>query len=277
VGKTVAISVGESTRLATTNASGSVTVSVPLVSVPGATKVKASFDGDDSYQPSSAAAPFTIAKATASLTAFPSQPAVVTGGGQTGITTKLTASLGGKSQPLLQQTVTFALSGPAGSKTYSTITDYLGRATLPATGLVAGTYTVTASFAGDATYTSAVRTGSLVVSTFTGFFEPVNNPPILNLASPGSSVPVTFGLGGNRGLAIFASGYPSVVTIPCDAGAPTDAVETTVTAGGSGLQYDSSTGLYTYVWKTQKGWTGCRELQLRLVDGTQYVAYFRFK
>jgi hypothetical protein len=56
-----------------------------------------------------------------------------------------------------------------------------------------------------------------------------------------------------------------------------DPVETTVTAGGSSLQYDSSSGQYTYTWKTVKGWTGCRQLQVRLVDGTTRVASFRFK
>jgi hypothetical protein len=276
-GKAVAISVGGTTRLATTGAGGSATVSVPLVSIPGPAKVTASFGGDDAYLPSSAAATVAIAKATSSLSAFPAQPAVVTGEGQTGITTALTAALGAQNQPLLQQTVTFELTGTAASKTFSTITDYLGRATLPATGLPAGTYAVKATFAGDATYTSAVRTGTLVVSQFTGFFAPVNNPPTLNLANAGTGVPVKFGLGGNRGLAIFAAGYPKAVTVACASSVPVDPVETTVTAGGSSLQYDSSSGQYTYTWKTVKGWTGCRQLQLRLVDGTTRVASFRFK
>ena len=77
----------------------------------------------------------------------PRRAAVVTGGGATGVVTTLTANLGGKAAPLLQQTVTFTLTGPA-SKTYSTITDYLGRATLPATGLAPGTYSVTAAVRG---------------------------------------------------------------------------------------------------------------------------------
>jgi hypothetical protein len=274
-GKTVVISVGGSTRLATTNAAGLATASVPLVSLPGATSLTAAFGGDDGYAGSGASAPFTIAKAPSSLSALPSQLAVVTAGGQTGIVTTLTATLGDAAQPLLQQTVTFTLTGPAGSKTYSTITDYLGRATLPSGGLAAGAYSVSASFAGDATYTGATRSGTLTVSAFTGFLAPVDAAPTLNVTKAGSAVPIKFTLGGDRGLAILAAGYPKVATIACDARVPADEVETTVTAGASSLQY--ANGTYTYVWKTEKGSTGCRRFELKLVDGTVHTADFRFK
>jgi hypothetical protein len=180
---------------------------------------------------------------------------------------------------LLQQTVTYTVTGPGGTIVRSTITDYLGRAALPPTGLASGTYTVTASFAGDATYTAATRTGTLVVvvSAFSGFFQPVDNPPTVNVVNAGSAVPVKFSLGGNRGLAIFAPGYPRVLTIACAAGVVTDEIETTVAASSSGLQFDPSTGLYTYTWKTQKGWSGCRRLELLFVDRSLRVADFKFK
>ncbi|MFL5925991.1 MAG: PxKF domain-containing protein [Gaiellaceae bacterium] len=275
-GRNLTVSVGGSTRVVTTGADGTATATVPLISLPGQTTVNASFGGDDSFLPSSASAPFTLAKAPSSLSAFSQQFGVVTGEGDTGMTTTLTAALGLKTQPLLQQTVTFVVSGPAGSKTFSTITDYLGRATLPSTGLPAGTYTVTATFRGDATYTNTSRTGSLVVSAFTGFFQPVDNPPTLNTVTSGRAIPVKFSLGGNRGLAIFAPGYPAVATISCASGAPTDAIETTVTADASGLLYDATSAQYNYVWKTVKGWTGCRELQLKLVDGSIRTARFKF-
>lgn len=275
-GKTVTITIGGSARVGTTGADGRVTLSVALATVPGSHQVVASFGGDAAHLPSSDSGPFEIAKAPSSLSAFTQLP-VVTGAGATGIVSTLTAAVGGEQQPLLQTTVTYSLTGPGGTKTFSTITDYLGRATLPATGLPAGTYTVTASFAGDATYTPATRTGTLVVSAFTGFFSPVNNAPTLNIAKAGSAIPVKFSLGGNRGLAIFAAGYPRVVTIVCSTGLATDEVETTVTAGGSGLTYDAATGVYQYTWKTQKSWVGCRRLELRFVDGSVYSADFKFK
>jgi hypothetical protein len=51
-----------------------------------------------------------------------------------------------------------------------------------------------------------------------------------------------------------------------------------VNAGSSSLQYDAATDTYVYVWKTRKGWAGtCRQLIVRLDDGTDYVAKLRFK
>ena len=275
-GRDVLISVGGSARIATTGADGTATVTVPLVSIPGQTTVKASFGGDDSFLPSSASSPYTLAKAPTSLSTLSPQFAVVTGEGNTGATTTLTAAFGLKTQPLLQQTVTFVVSGPAGSKTFSTITDFLGRATIPSTGLAAGTYSVTATFAGDASYTGTSRTGSLVVSAFSGFFAPVDNPPTLNIAKAGSAIPVKFSLSGNLGLAIFAPGYPVSVPITCATNVPTDQIKQTVTANASGLIFDASTGQYNYIWKTDKAFSGCRELQLKFTDGSMRVARFKF-
>jgi hypothetical protein len=44
----------------------------------------------------------------------------------------------------------------------------------------------------------------------------------------------------------------------CDSTDPVDAIEQTVNANSSGLTYDAATDRYTYVWKTQKAWAGCR-------------------
>ncbi len=231
------ITIGGSARVGITGADGRVTLPVPLVTAPGNHQLVASFWGDATHLPSSDSEPFAIGKAQANLSAFTQLPLVT--GSATGIVSTLTASVGGKQQPLLQLTVTFTLTGPGGTKIFSTITDYLGRASLPPTALAAGTYTVSASFAGDVTYTPATRTGTLVVSAFSGFFPPVDNPPTLNVVNAGRAIPVKFSLGGNRGLAIFAPGYPRVVTIACVTGVPTDEIETTVTAGGSGLKFDS--------------------------------------
>lgn len=113
---------------------------------------------------------------------------------------------------------------------------------------------------------------------FSGFFAPVNNPPVVNSAKGGSAIPVKFNLGGDFGLSVFEGGYPGSQRIACDGGAPIDPIEETVTAGASGLQYDPDTGQYTYVWKTQKSWGGtCRQLILRFSDGAERVALFNFK
>jgi probable HAF family extracellular repeat protein len=113
--------------------------------------------------------------------------------------------------------------------------------------------------------------------TFTGFFQPVDNVPVQNSVKAGAAVPVKFSLGGPQGLAIFAPGFPRTQQVQCQTGDLVDAIEETVTAGGSGLTYDAGSGRYTYVWKTDKAWSGgCRELQLTLADGQTYRARFKF-
>jgi len=106
----------------------------------------------------------------------------------------------------------------------------------------------------------------------------VDNLPTLNQATAGQAIPVKFGLGGNRGLTIFASGYPKAVKITCATGVPTDVIEETVAASTSGLTYDAASARYQYNWKTAKTLAGaCYQLQLKLVDGQTYAANFKFK
>ena len=113
---------------------------------------------------------------------------------------------------------------------------------------------------------------------FSGFFQPVDNLPVLNEVKAGSAIPVKFSLGGNFGLNIFATGYPASGIIACNSSSPADVVEETVNAGGSSLNYDAATGRYHYVWKTDQSWKGqCRMLIVKLKDGNTYIAQFRFK
>ena len=87
--------------------------------------------------------------------------------------------------------------------------------------------------------TSAASTWNVGLSTglpplpFNGFFSPVDNLPTLNKVKAGSAVPVKFSLGGNRGLAIFTSGYPRSAVTTCDSTAPVDGIEETVNPGAS--------------------------------------------
>ena len=133
---------------------------------------------------------------------------------------------------------------------------------------------------GNADTTAVVDIGSFEQSTynFTGFFQPVDNAPIVNSVNAGQAIPVKFSLGGNQGLAIFAPGYPASQPISCNSGNPTDVIEETVTAGSSSLSYDATTGQYKYTWKTEKAWKGtCRKLVLTFSDGSTRFALFQFK
>jgi uncharacterized repeat protein (TIGR01451 family) len=141
-------------------------------------------------------------------------------------------------------------------------------------GTTTNTFTVTDASNNTASCSFTVT----VLYDFTGFFSPVMNPPTLNVVKAGSGIPVKFSLSGNKGLNIFAVGFPVDGSIPCDATAPVVDLTATVTAGGSSLSYDAGSDQYNYVWKTDSSWAGtCRQLQVKLNDGSVHVANFKFK
>lgn len=112
---------------------------------------------------------------------------------------------------------------------------------------------------------------------FSGFFAPVDNLPVVNRVKAGQAIPLKFSLNGYKGLDILSSA--ASVTANCNTGVADDiALTETVTAGASTLQYDATTGLYIYVWKTEKPWAGqCRMLTVKLKDDTVHQALFQLK
>jgi hypothetical protein len=181
----------------------------------------------------------------------------------------------------------FATSASGAAVTYTNPT---------ATDIVDGTVAVTCTPASGSTFAIGATTVNCsatdthnneatasfkvsVIYNFIGFFKPVDNLPVVNVAKAGSAVPVKFSLGGNMGLDIFASGYPRVVSITIvDGNTFESVIDETVTAGGSSLTYDPLANQYIYVWKTSKSWAGYSyQLQVKLTDGRVHVANFKFK
>ena len=167
----------------------------------------------------------------------------------------------------------------AGCSTTDALSGVATYASLSSSGGPVGFITATCSGAFD----NAGNAGNTATATYqviynwTGFFQPVDNNA-LNTVKAGSAVPVKFSLGGNQGFNIFMTGYPKFVKTSCTTGLPEDAIETTVTAGGSSLTYDALAGQYIYVWKTEKLWVGwCGQLQVNLIDGTTHTALFKLK
>ena len=120
--------------------------------------------------------------------------------------------------------------------------------------------------------------GYSVIYNFSGFLQPVDNLPTLNVVAAGKGIPVKFSLRGNQGLNVLAAGFPTSQKIACSGGAAVDDVEQTLTVGNSSLSYDAATDTYTYGWKTEKAWAGtCRQLTIKLNDGTEHLANFKFK
>jgi len=59
--------------------------------------------------------------------------------------------------------------------------------------------------------------------------------------------------------------------------APQDALEEVSTTANSGLKYDAVANQYIYNWKTDGSFSGtCRQLTIRLADGTYHRADFKF-
>ena len=164
-----------------------------------------------------------------------------------------------------------------------TATDACSSATVsstPVSGSVfsIGTNTVTGTATDAANNSSSCQFTVSVHYIFTGFFSPINNPPVLNTVNAGRSIPVKFSLSGNKGLNIFASGSTSSGVIACNSSDPAVDVTATETAGNSSLSYDPGSDKYSYVWKTYAGWAGtCRQLVIHLNDDTVYRANFKFK
>jgi hypothetical protein len=160
-------------------------------------------------------------------------------------------------------TVMDALSGAAASTV---------SATVPTSQV--GTHSVTLTGADKAGNTASANCSYLVDYKFTGFFPPISSGT--NKAVAGSLILVDFSIGGFDGLRIFASGSPASQQVSCTTGA----------AIGSPQMvdvlliplYDPFTRDYFFIWQTERSWKNtCRQLQVKLEDGTTHTALFQFK
>ncbi len=127
--------------------------------------------------------------------------------------------------------------------------------------------------AGLAPHTSSC--GTVEPFPFTGFFPPVANPPAINTENAGRTIPVKFSLAGSGAVLsqVLAAGYPQSAPVSCTSPDQlTTGDPTTATSPGDNSPGDD----YNYLWKTDTSWTGCRELIVKLVDGTYHRAVFNF-
>ena len=113
----------------------------------------------------------------------------------------------------------------------------------------------------------------MVFATWQG---PAALGPAVNRMNAGRAIPVSFGLGWDRGSDLLAAGSPASQRVDCGSLAAIGPMES---ASGPGLVGGSSTGKYTYVWKTDKAWSGtCRRLVLdfSIDGGARAVLYVQF-
>jgi hypothetical protein len=140
-----------------------------------------------------------------------------------------------------------------------------------------GSKSVSCTATDNAGNTASAPASYSVIYSFSGFFQPVDPLPTLNVAKAGSGIPVKFSLAGNQGLNVFAAGYPQSQSFNCSSDAPSDTVEEVVTVSVSGLKYDATANQYIYSWKTSTNWANtCRQLVVKFIDGTIVRANFKF-
>ena len=116
--------------------------------------------------------------------------------------------------------------------------------------------------------------------TFVGFLRPVDNPPIINEAKAGKTIPVKWQLSDASGNFVSdLSSFVSLLSAPmaCDASPSSIVAEQLSSPGSTVFRYDSTTNQFIFNWQTASSWQGCRLLQLTLSDGTKHYAKFNFK
>lgn len=233
-------------------------------------------DGGISTEQSKNVTISNVAPSITAVSADPTGPLTLGSNNQvsTTVTVTFTDPAGTHDQPYA---TAITCGNGAAAVTGSPTTYGSSSATCTYTAATVGTRTISATVTDKDGGTSTAGTTTVqVLYNWTGFFQPVDNPPGYNTVKAGSGIPLKFNLNGNQGLGIFETGYPKPFTVSCDATAPYDAIEETVNAGQSSLTYDESAHQYIYVWKSDRTWTGCRRLEVKLKDGSTHSATFKF-
>jgi hypothetical protein len=153
-------------------------------------------------------------------------------------------------------------------------------ATLPTS---VGTHTITATArdkAGNEASKSIQYT--IVRWTIDGFYQPVDNPPILNVAKAGSTIPLKFEVFKTLRSEEEITDTNKIVQplkvqkIKCTDGSPTDEIDLTAT-GNTSLRYDSTEKQFIYNWKTPTQKDTCWKVTIYTIDGSSISALFRLK
>jgi len=131
-----------------------------------------------------------------------------------------------------------------------------------------GTHTFRVSSVDSAGNASSASATYSVRYAFDGFYSPLVAEPASTTFRAGTSVPAKFSLLGDRGPDVLAR----AAWRPC--GVTTN--DSTTAFGSFG--YNAGPDRYTFMWSTDKAWTGsCKELLLTLRDGTMHAAYVSFR
>jgi hypothetical protein len=117
----------------------------------------------------------------------------------------------------------------------------------------------------------------LLAYDFDGFYPPAGMPSSnADRVNAARTLPVKFGLGGDRGLGVLLPEYPTSVEVDC--GTRASLGSPSPTKSDSELRYDPADDQYIYTWKTDRAWHGtCRALTLAFADGTSQTLFVSFR
>lgn len=114
--------------------------------------------------------------------------------------------------------------------------------------------------------------------TYQGFFQPVDNIPVVNTVKGGSTVPIKWRLVDANGANVTNTAVVTSTTfVPMTCGGSEDAIEQTVATGGTSLRWDASEMQFIYNWKTPATPGKCVRLTIGFNDGTTQSANFKLK
>ena len=270
---------------ATGTASGCVGDLSSLLDLSGTTHTNAgtyngdawSFAGNANYNSANGTVNDSIAKAnTASSVTSNVNPSII------GQNVTFTATVAGN--PAVTCT-------PTGTVTFKDSATVLGTGTLNGSGqatfsissLSAGNHSITAVYGADSNFngsTSLTYTQS-VQYIFVGFLQPIDNLPAINSSKAGQTIPVKWQLKDYAGnlisdLGTLAPNGLQSGVISCNTPGPVDAIEELAAPGSTVFRFDGTQFIYN--WQTSKPWVAtCRQLQVKLSDGTTHIANFTFK
>jgi hypothetical protein len=145
VNRTVILNIDSLQDVGSTNSNGVANFSLPLNLEPGEYPARFSFAGEDGLEPTVLEFSFTVLKETTNLDLTPASTTVAVGDA-TNLLAELTASSG---KPVDDRTVIFVGVGTNGTFAQSVKTNFDGKAVLGIVPWPAGTYQVTAYFAGQ--------------------------------------------------------------------------------------------------------------------------------
>ena len=170
--------------------------------------------------------------------------------------------------------LTWSITAPNGTTTVRTehVTSLDIAAPMP-NGWTQGTWTVTLTVTYEGRTAIAQRTFGAYYQ-FTGFFNPVVNPPQVNTGNAGKAFSFKWQLRSGATIVsdlstVLSTKYALVTTC-----SPTPGVTFAATSGGSDLRFDSSSMQFRFNWKTPTQ-PGLYLFRLTLTDGTTHDACVR--